>query len=189
MGANDTDAVIRAALDDQELSYQRARPGAYLVRLEGTRKLVTMTWLVVGRHSLLVEAFVVRRPEENVAEVHRYLLARNARMYGVAFSVDVLGDVYLVGRLPLSAVSPEEIDRLLGCVLTYADESFNPVLEIGFGSSIRREWEWRRRRGENTTNLAAFARFAQPREAAQEDGPVRGPTGGATGTPRGLDSC
>jgi len=162
MARRDHDAAVRAALDDQELSYERTGPGAYLVRLEGNRRLATMTWLVAGDHSLLVEAFFVRRPAENAEQVYRYLLARNAKMYGVAFCIDSLGDVYLVGRRSLSSVTAEEIDRLLGCVLTYSDENFNRVLEIGFAASIRREWEWRRRRGESTANLAAFARFADP---------------------------
>jgi hypothetical protein len=77
-------------------------------------------------------------------------------MYGVAFAVDRLGDIYLDGRLPLAAVTPEELDRLLGSVLTYADESFNTILELGFASSIRKEWEWRKLRGEPTKNLEAF---------------------------------
>jgi hypothetical protein len=82
-------------------------------------------------------------------------------MYGVAFAVDKVGDVYLVGRLSLAAVTAEELDRLLGAVLTYADESFNPMLEIGFGSAIRREWEWRVKRGEPLDNLRAFEAFVQ----------------------------
>jgi hypothetical protein len=49
-------------------------------------------------------------------------------------------------------------------VLQYADESFDTLLEIGFASSIRREWAWRQKRGESTANLQAFARFAQPEE-------------------------
>ena len=65
-------------------------------------------------------------------------------MYGVAFAVDHIGDIYLDGRLPLAAVTPDEIDRLLGAVLTYADESFNTILELGFATSIRKEWEWRK---------------------------------------------
>ena len=48
------------------------------------------------------------------------------------------------------------MDRLLGAVLTYADESFNTILELGFASSIRKEWEWRLSRGESTKNLEAF---------------------------------
>jgi hypothetical protein len=73
-----------------------------------------------------------------------------------AFALDRLGDIYLDARLPLSAVGPEEVDRLLGSVLTYADESFNTILELGFASSIRKEWEWRHLRGESTANLEAF---------------------------------
>ena len=66
------------------------------------------------------------------------------RLYGVAFAVDRLGDIYLDGRLPLSVVEDaDELDRLLGAVLTTADESFNTILELGFASSIRKEWEWR----------------------------------------------
>jgi hypothetical protein len=156
------DAVIAAALDEREVTYERAREGAFVVSLPGTHKLTTACWLVVGDHSLLVEAFFIRRPDENHDAFYRFLLARNARMYGVAFAVDDLGDVYLVGRLPLASVAADEIDRLLGSVLTYADENFDAALEIGFASSIRREWAWRLKRGESTANLRAFARFADP---------------------------
>lgn len=162
MTAASYDEALRSALVEAGLSFERAGVGAYLVRVPGTAKLATMTWLVAGAHSLLVEAFFCRRPDENEGAFYRYLLARNARMYALAFSVDHLGDVYLVGRLPLAAVTVEEIDRLLGCVLTYSDESFDRALELGFASSIRREWAWRRDRGESLANLAAFARFAEP---------------------------
>ncbi|MDQ6649557.1 MAG: YbjN domain-containing protein [Actinomycetota bacterium] len=156
------DEVIWHALREDGLDYQRTAEGSFLVKLEGTHKLATMCWLVVGEHSLLVEAFFLRRPDENEAGFYKWLLGRNARMYGVGFSVDPVGDVYLVGRLPLSSVTAEEIDRLLGSVLTYADESFDPALQLGFAGSIRREWAWRKKRGESLANLAAFARFADP---------------------------
>jgi len=156
------DAVIRAALDERELSYERPSAGAFLVRLPGRRKLATMCWLVVGDHSMLVEAFVMRRPEENRERLFDYLLTQNARTYGVHWSVDGAGDVYLVGHAALSSISADEVDRLLGCVLTYADDHFDTLLAIGFSDSIRREWEWRRKRGESVANLQAFARFADP---------------------------
>jgi hypothetical protein len=89
-------------------------------------------------------------------------LERNAKLYAVAFSVDLLGDVYIVGRLPLSAVTPDEIDRVLGAVLSASDDLFDTALEIGFRSSIEREWDWRVKRGESLANLAAFASFADP---------------------------
>jgi Putative bacterial sensory transduction regulator len=155
-------AAIEAALAALGLAAEHPQPGSYLVRLEGERKLATMTWLIAGAHSLHVEAFFCRQPDENHARFYRFLLERNGRMYGVHFAVDPQGDVYLVGRVPLSSVTTGEIDRLLGCVLTYSDENFNPALAIGFASSIRREWAWRVRRGESLANLRAFARFADP---------------------------
>jgi hypothetical protein len=110
----------------------------------------------VGRHALAIHAFVARNPDENHAAVYRWLLERNLRLFGVAFAVDASGDIYLDGRLPLRAVTADELDRLLGAVLTYADESFNTILELGFAASIRKEWEWRESRGEPTGNLEAF---------------------------------
>jgi Putative bacterial sensory transduction regulator len=165
MTALDTAAraeIVRSTLVDRELEFEEAEPGAFLVKLPGTHKLATMTWLVVGEHSLRVEAFFCRRPDEAHAEFYKWLLARNAKMYAVAFSVDVAGDVYIVGRLPLSAVEPDELDVILGSVMTYSDEWFDAALEIGFRSSIEREWDWRVKRGESLANLAAFARFADP---------------------------
>ncbi len=156
------DRIIQAALDAGGIAYVRNAEGAYLATLPGTHKLATMCWLVAGEHALLVEAFVMRRPDENREKLYDFMLQRNARMYGVAFSVDSAGDVYLVGRVALHAVTAEEIDRLLGSVLSYADDNFDAMLEIGFGTSIRKEWAWRVKRGESLANLQAFARFADP---------------------------
>lgn len=149
--------TIRATLEDREVEFEESRPGAFLVKLPGSHKLATMAWLVVGDHSLHVEAFFVRRPDENHAAFYKWLLERNARMFAVAFAVDNVGDVYLVGRLPLSVVNAEEIDRILGSVLTYSDEWFDTALELGFKSSIVREHDWRVKRGESLANLQAFA--------------------------------
>jgi hypothetical protein len=160
---------IESALAGLDLTAESPRPGSYLVRLAGQHKLATMTWLIVGAHSLHVEAFFCRQPDEDHARFYRFLLERNGRMYGVHFALDPDGDVYLVGRLPLAAVSADEIDRILGCVLAYSDENFDPALAIGFASSIRREWQWRRKRGESVANLRAFARLAGPE--AGGDGP------------------
>ncbi|MGH3277808.1 MAG: YbjN domain-containing protein [Trebonia sp.] len=164
--------AVQAALDSLGVSYEHPAPGAYLVRLEGQHKLATMTWLIAGKHSLQVEAFFCRQPDENHAAFYRFLLERSARMYGVHFALDRTGDVYLTGRLPLSAVSETEIDTLLGCVLTYSDEIFNEALKIGFASAIRREWAWREKRGESLANLRPFAALVGgPNRRDQEDSP------------------
>ncbi|MEV4352926.1 YbjN domain-containing protein [Nonomuraea sp. NPDC049625] len=154
--------VVEAALKAADVTYDEPRPGAFLVKLPGQHKLATMTWLIVGEQALHVEAFFCRQPDENHTEFYRWLLGKNGAMYGVHFSLDPVGDVYLVGRVPLAAVTEAEVDRLLGCVLTYSDDWFDRALELGFASSIRREWEWRAKRGESLANLQAFARFADP---------------------------
>jgi hypothetical protein len=137
------DGMLRAVLDELELGYEHVEEGAFLVKLEGEHKLATMTWLVVQDFSLLVEAFFMRKPAENEGGTYGFLLGRNARTYAVHFSIDRLGDIYLTGRLPLAAVSPEEIDRVLGSVRTYADENFDPALMLGFKGAIERERTWR----------------------------------------------
>ena len=154
--------VIRAVLEESELDFAEPQPEQFFVKLPGTHKLFTNCWLVVGQHGLLVEAFVCRKPDENHDDFHSWLLRRNSKTFAVSFALDPVGDVYLVGRLPLTAVTPEEVDRILGSVLQYADESFDTLLEIGFATSIRKEWAWREKRGESLANLQAFARFAAP---------------------------
>jgi Putative bacterial sensory transduction regulator len=154
--------VVRRTLEERELEFEEAEPGAFLVKLPGAHKLATMTWLVVGDHSLHVEAFFCRRPDENEVGLYRWLLERNARMFAVSFAIDNVGDVYLTGRLPLTSVTPEDLDRVLGSVLTYSDEGFDTALELGFKSSIQKEWDWRVKRGESLRNLEAFAHFADP---------------------------
>ncbi|WP_329135592.1 YbjN domain-containing protein [Streptomyces sp. NBC_00670] len=153
--------VVEAALEDAELEWESPEPGAYVVKLPGTRKLSTTLSLRIGRHALSLNAFVVRHPDENEAGVHRWLLERNLKLYGVAYAVDRLGDIYLAGKVPLAAVTPDELDRLLGSVLEAADGDFNTLLELGFASAIRKEYAWRVSRGESTRNLEAFTRLTR----------------------------
>ena len=148
--------VVRDYLAASDLTYAEPRDGVLEVELPGERKLKTACRLEIGPHALAIHAFVARNPDENHEGVYRWLLERNLKMYAVAFAVDHNGDIFLDGRLPLEAVTEAEIDRLLGSVLSHADESFNTILELGFASSIRKEWEWRRSRGESTRNLEAF---------------------------------
>jgi Putative bacterial sensory transduction regulator len=158
----DVAALIESVCTGRDLECEATGDFAYAVTLPGVHKLKTVCNLVVGEHALRIEAFIMRQPDERREELWAWLLQRNARMYGVAFAIDAVGDVYLTGRVSLAAVTEEELDRLLGSVLTYADESFDTMLEIGFGTAIRREWEWRVKRGESLANLQAFAHLFEP---------------------------
>ncbi|MFS3126918.1 YbjN domain-containing protein [Nocardioides sp. Bht2] len=148
--------AVRGWLRENEVEFAEERPGVFSFALPGEKKLQTPVRLDAGTHALGVHAFVCRNPDENHAGVHRWLLEKNMRLYAVAFALDELGDIYLDARLPLEMTSAEQLDTLLGTVLATADESFNTLLELGFATSIRKEWEWRISRGESTANLEAF---------------------------------
>lgn len=148
--------TIANFLQSEEIDFEQDGK-SFLITLKGEKKLQTHCALIVGDHSLSINAFVIRKPDENEDRVHHWCMSKNASMYGLAFAINQLGDIYLVGRLPLAAVNAQELDRILGSVLQYSDSSFNPLLEIGFANAIRREWAWRLSRGESLSNLEAFA--------------------------------
>ncbi|MCX6399561.1 MAG: YbjN domain-containing protein [Propionibacteriales bacterium] len=168
--------VVRTHLTDNEIDFEEPSPGVFSFALPGEKKLQTPVRIDVGPHALGVHAFVCRRPDEEFERVHRWLLERNLKMYAVAFALDRHGDIYLDARLPLSSATPEDLDRLLGSVLTYADESFNTILELGFESSIRKEWQWRIDRGESTANLEAFRGWLET-DVAETDASGSEPSG------------
>lgn len=169
---SDPAQVLRDYLTDNELDFEE-REGSFSFALPGERKLQTPVRIDVGPHALAVHAFVCRNPDENHERVYRWLLERNLKTYAVSYAVDHLGDIYLDARLPLSLVTPDELDTLLGSVLSHADGSFNTILELGFASSIRKEWEWRNLRGESTRNLEAFRGWLE--SGASPDGSETGP--------------
>jgi hypothetical protein len=157
----DAQQVIEDACKESDLVCTR-HEGAHgglpgiIVELPGERRLKTNTILSIGEHSVRVEAFVCRKPDENHEGVYRFMLKRNRRLYGVAYTLDNVGDIYLIGRMALHSVTPDEVDRVLGQVLEAVDNDFNTLLELGFRTSIQKEWEWRVSRGESLKNLEAF---------------------------------
>ena len=155
-----TPEEIEAALTERGLEFTRkAETGRdvahFVIELPGEKKLKTATLLTVGEHGVRVEAFVCRNPDEDFEAVYRYLLSRNRRLYGVAYTIDRSGDIYLSGRF--ARFDADELDRVLGQVLEAADGDFNIILEMGFHTSIRREFDWRVSRGESLANLRPFA--------------------------------
>lgn len=151
-----TAQLIDETLRDREIEYTRPGEETFVVVLPGERKLETTVMLTVGNHGIRVEAFVCRKPDENFEGVYKFLLRRNRRLYAVAYTLDRVGDIYLVGRMSAHAVTPDELDRVFGQILEAVDADFNVLLELGFAESIRREWKWRVSRGESLQNLRAF---------------------------------
>ncbi|MEV6428542.1 YbjN domain-containing protein [Nocardia sp. NPDC051463] len=163
-GAHVTAQLIDATLRDREIEYTRPSADVFVVILPGERKLKTTVMLTVGKHGVRIESFVCRKPDENFEGVYKFLLRRNRRLYGVAYTLDRVGDIYLVGRIATHAVTADELDRVFGQILEAADADFNTLLELGFAESIRREWKWRVSRGESLKNLRAFEHLVDTAE-------------------------
>ncbi|MEV0249224.1 YbjN domain-containing protein [Nocardia sp. NPDC050712] len=156
MSVQATAQLIDQTLRDREIEYSRTGEDVFVVILPGERKLKTSLMLTVGKHGVRLESFVCRKPDENFEGVYKFLLRRNRRLYGMAYTLDRVGDIYLVGRMATHAVTEDELDRVFGQVLEAVDADFNTLLELGFAESIRKEWKWRVSRGESLKNLRAF---------------------------------
>jgi len=164
--------TVRQYLDEAGIQWERGpRSGELVVTLPGEKKLTTTCSVVVGEHSLSISAFVVRNPDENHEAVYAYLLRRNLRLPGLAYAIDKSGDVYVTGRVPLPGVDAAYLDQIFGVVLDAADGAFNELLAMGFLESMKKEWAWRKSRGESTRNLDAFRHLLE----TPPDGPTRSP--------------
>lgn len=153
---------IAAALTELGVDFVRPEDDAMLVTLPGERRHRTLVWLLVGAHHVVVESFVCRKPDENTEQVYRFLLQRNAQLRSVAYAVDGDGDIHLVGRLGRASLTADELNTVLGVVLATSDADFNPILERGFASAIRREWAWRTSTGQSVANLTQFRHLIDP---------------------------
>ena len=103
----DPNAVIDDFLSSHDLDYEQKDENTYLITLPGEAKQQTHCALIIGDHSLSINAFVIRKPDENKAAVFEYLLKKNAGMYSIAFAVNELGDIYLVADYPLMRLMSE----------------------------------------------------------------------------------
>lgn len=147
-----------------------SRPGETIVSLPGSTRLHVPISVLVGRRAVEVSAFVCRNPEENHLEVYRWLLQRNARLRFVAFAIDATGDVFVQGRLPVTGLTAESFDAMLGETLDVADGAFNEIISRGFATSVRAEHAWRVSRGLSTRNLDAFAHLIDERPGDRAPG-------------------
>lgn len=140
--------VVEAYLSEQRIAYRRDGD-TFTLSLAGEHKKSIPVVLAIRERTLTLEAFFVRRPLDNAAEVYRMLLSRNMRSGPVRFAADAEGDVYIVGEIALDALDADAVDALLGVTLAVADELFRHAIEIGFASYMERERAYRASRPES----------------------------------------
>jgi hypothetical protein len=141
-------AAIESFLQRAEITYQRLDDGRWAAQLRGERKLTIPLFIALVGDRVVFESFFMRRPQENAAAFYELLLRRNRRSYGVAFAVDAEGDVSLVGQRAAAGLDEDELDRIVGSVLTEADGLFNAAIAVGFESYLAADMAWRARADE-----------------------------------------
>lgn len=110
--ANENPAV--AAVDRGEPGQRR-----WYVRLYGDEKDFTTIWFTLDQRTLRYETYVLPEPEENRGEVYEQALKRNHKLVGAQFSIGDEHAIFLV-----EAVSEDELDRIVGTVYAYVEQSF-----------------------------------------------------------------
>jgi hypothetical protein len=112
--------------------------GRWYLRLRGDEKDFVTVWLTVRQRTLHHEAQVMPAPEANVEATFEYLLRRNAELHQMRFALGAEDAVYLVGEIPVSSVTEDELDRIVGSSLAYVDDYFPTAMSIGFAGRYRR---------------------------------------------------
>jgi len=132
------DGWLRRALAENPMlvAVDRGEPGErrWYVRLAGEDKDFTTIWFTLRQRALHFETYVTPAPEENEAEFYAHLLRRNLGFHGMAFAVGPEEAVFLVGALPLAALSEPQLDRVIGSTWAYVERTFRAALRIGFAS-------------------------------------------------------
>lgn len=135
--------VVTDGLEAVDLEIEQVGPDTWMTVLEGRWKRTLPVMLRVDDRNLHVESLLAPSPDEGHEDVFRFLLKRNQKPLPIHFALSDDGDVVMVGDVPLEAVDETSFDRLLGAVLTTADEVFNTVLRKGFSTYIDAEQRWR----------------------------------------------
>ena len=110
----------------------------WYLRLRGEEKEFVTVWLTLRQRTLRHEAQFMPAPETNIEATWQYLLKRNADLIGLSFALGAEEAIYLVGRVPVSRVDDDELDRIVGSSLAYTDECFPTAMNMAFEGRYRR---------------------------------------------------
>ena len=111
-------------------------PLRWYVRMRGDEKEHITVWLALGQRTLRYEAYVMPAPQENIERVYEHALRRNEKFVGAHFAIGVEDALFLRGELPVVAVTAAEIDRIIGSMYAYAEQTFPTLIRLGFASKF-----------------------------------------------------
>lgn len=103
-------------------------------RILGEEKESSMLNVTLKQRMLHYETYLMPGPEENHSDFWEYMLRKNRRLIGVTLCIGEEDSVFLVGAIPVSTVTEDELDRILGTCWMAIEDCFKPGLRIGFAS-------------------------------------------------------
>lgn len=129
-----SDGPARLALHLRDIGADAERIDArsFVVRVPTERRGPFAVGLRVGERTLNAEAFFMRAPDRHHGTVYRRLLAKNMGPGRWRFAVDDDGDLFMVLRTPLAALTAGDLDEMLGELSVTVDESFDGIMRLGF---------------------------------------------------------
>lgn len=139
--------TVESFLRSREISATRIAPSTWALAVPGEAKHQIGVLFSLGEQTFRAESFFMRRPLENEADVYAMLLRRNRRATPARFALDDVGDVYITAEFPAAAVTEDELDRVLGAIVLATEETFSPVLEVGFATYLAADRAWREKAG------------------------------------------
>ena len=131
------DSGVLQALDRAETADDIGQH-RWLLRLAGDEKEFITMWLTLRQRTVHIEVQLMPAPEENIVDVYRFLLTKNADLYGLHVALGPENAIYLVGRVPAGEMSAARLDELCGAAMVYVDEIFPTAMSMGLASMYRR---------------------------------------------------
>ena len=121
------------------VAVDRGEPGErrWYVRLRGEAKDIASIWLTLRQRMLHYETYVMPAPEEHHLELYEQLLRRNDGLVGAQFSIGAEDAIFLRGALPLGGFDTGELDRIVGSLYAYVEQSFPGAIRLGFARRFR----------------------------------------------------
>ena len=110
----------------------RVDPAGVWVGIPCERRGTLAVQIISAERTVTFRAFVMRAPDVGHEDVYRRLLRKNHEAALWVFSLDPLGDVFLVTTRPASTVDADALDGILGALSALVDEIFEGIVRTGF---------------------------------------------------------
>lgn len=103
-------------------------------------------WLALRQRSVHVECEIAPAPEQNLEEIYRFVLAKNAELRELHVALGPESGLYLMAHVPINEFTSERLDEVMGAALVSVDELYPTIMSAGFA------WFRRRPRRESPTD-------------------------------------